>query len=114
MNKPQLPIIDQKRLNEGPADLVKEIHAMLREQLPESQRLLNTAISAKNWEAAGAELHKLQGSCAYCGLARLAVAASELYTAIKNGPPLDQSLLDKFNTEIEAVMGELNRLSSVQ
>lgn len=106
---PQPPIIDEKRLNEGPADLVQEIFTMLKKQLPENQRLLNQAVTAQKWKEARAELHKLQGSCAYCGLARLAIAASELYTAIKNTTPPYQDLLDRFNTEIEAVMSELNR-----
>lgn len=111
MNKPQPLVINEKLLNEGPADLIQEIFALLKKQLPENQRLLNQAMAARQWKEARAELHKLQGSCAYCGLDRLAIAASELYTAIKNATPPYQDLLDRFNTEIEAVMSELNRIS---
>ena len=106
----ELPVINKELLNDGPPELVEEIITMLRQQLPENQRHINHSCSTQDWKEARAQLHKLQGSCAYSGLARLGAVTAELYSSIKNENTASQNLLDRFNTEIEAVLRELKTI----
>lgn len=100
-------VIDYQRLNFGPPDLVNELIKMLLQQLPEAQRTIRVAIENKDWIEARNQLHKLHGSCAYCGLLQLGPAVSELHNAIKNQKPPYDKYLTNVDKEIKAVMDEL-------
>lgn len=108
----QLPILDENQLKDAPADLISELFTLLAEQLPQSQIAVNKAIADNNFKETHELLHKLQGTCVYCGLLRLKKATIELDQAIKQ-EKFSQELSDQFNNEITAVMAELKRLKLV-
>jgi len=109
MTNQNLPIIDEQLLNHGPSELVTEITSMLAQQLPELQTLINQAIAASDWQEAREQLHKLQGSCAYCGLVRLSPIVNELYLTIKDTQRVETALLTSFNQEVNAVIDALRQ-----
>lgn len=105
-------IIDPQQLSNGPEELTRELYALLAEELPKAKMLINTAINQNDFKKASDELHRLLGSCAYCGLIRLSPIVAKLYDSLKeNRYPSD--LLDSLNQEIDAVMGELKQLGFV-
>ena len=91
-----------------PADLLKELFTLLVQELPQAHLLINKTINNKKFDEARAQLHKLQGSCVYCGLTRLKEATVALDNAIK-ADSYTPTLLAVFNEEIQAVMDELKR-----
>lgn len=89
-------------------ELLKELFTLLAAELPQAHAIINDTLTNKKFDDARTQLHKLQGSCVYCGLTRLKAATVTLDNAIKNdtySPPL----LAVFNEEIQAVMAELKR-----
>lgn len=97
-----LPVIDEQLLNNGSPELTREILTLLSIELPKMQMSIHDAFEEQDLTAVHNQLHRLIGSCTYCGLARLKKVALELDQARQQ--PLEQNLLDQFNTEVETVM----------
>lgn len=108
MNNIPKPVIEEQQIGNIPSELIKELFSLLAQELPQAHLIINETIGNKEFDAARAQLHKLQGSCVYCGLVRLKEAAVTLDNAIKNNS-YSPTLLAVFNEEIQAVMEELKR-----
>lgn len=105
MNSPRSVIEDQPQIS---PELLTELFTLLAAELPLAHAIINKTIADKEFDAARAQLHKLQGSCVYCGLTRLKEATVNLDNAIKANT-YSPALLAVFNEEIQAVMEELKR-----
>jgi HPt (histidine-containing phosphotransfer) domain-containing protein len=105
----RLPVIDEEQLTNAPAEITEELFGLLAKQLPSMQIAINQAFAAKQVDVLHGLLHKLQGSCVYCGLMRLKSCAADTMESLKlqNGE-LDD-LLVHLNKEIDAVNAELKK-----
>ncbi len=75
----------------GQAALADELHAMLLAELPGRITVLSEALGTTDRRHLADPVHRLTGSCRYCGVPRLEVAAEALNTRLKAGenPPDD-------------------------
>jgi len=104
-----LPTIDWtlgSQLTDNSGEFLHELLIMFSKQMPEMQSALNEAFSHKKKEEIIDILHKLQGSCVYCGLLKLKAAITELSRSIRSGI-FSKDLLDTVNQEMIAVVTEL-------
>ena len=109
-----LPIIN---LNLGKA-FSKDSHKLLRELLQHFikeasgfQTEINQAFQDKEKQKLNDQLHKLTGSCIYCGLDRLKASLLVFKAAIKENN-YARKLLDDVNQEIESAMEEAKKFIS--
>lgn len=106
-----LPIINMDLRKE----FTKDSHKLLRELLqqfikeaPAFQKEINHVFQQKEKQALNDQLHKLTGSCIYCGLDRLKASLLILKAAIKENN-YDRNLLDDLNQEIESAEEEAKK-----
>ncbi|MGL5335813.1 MAG: response regulator, partial [Enterovibrio sp.] len=67
-------------------DLAKELLELLVDSFAPIQQQINDALQEKPVDLT-AVIHKFHGSCAYCGVPRLAALCFEIETALKQGVP---------------------------
>lgn len=98
--------------------LTKDSHKLLREllqqfisEVPGFQKEINHTFLQKEKQKLEDLLHKLTGSCIYCGLDRLKACISALKASIKKDN-YARVLLDDFNQEIERAKQEAKKLIS--
>lgn len=104
-----LPTIDWSlgsQLTDNSGEFLHELLIMFAKQVPEMQSSMNEAFNDKKKEEIIDILHKLQGSCVYCGLLKLKAAITELSHSIRTGV-FSKELLDHVNQEMTAVLIEL-------
>ena len=109
---PALPIIDwdyTKLLSGKSAGLTDELLQMFMRLLPTTLSAINEAFAEKDTTELHEQLHKLQGSCTYCGMARLADFVAKLARAVKQQTELEANWLVTLNEEIELVKTELKK-----
>ena len=109
-----LPIIN---LDLGNA-FTKNSYKLLRELLqhfikeaPEFQKDINQAFQDKDKRTLNNQLHKLTGSCIYCGLDRVKASLLVLKAAITENN-YDKKLLDDLNQELENAEEEARKVIS--
>lgn len=107
MDKQSLPIIAENQNTLNTPNLDRELFTLLVKELPEAQHAIHEAYKNKAWQAISDHIHKLQGTCVYCGLSRLNFSVTELNQAIKQKKPNLDGFLQDFNQEVELVMKEL-------
>ena len=92
-----------RRAGDNP-ELAADLHAMLLEELPERIGLLEAALEQDARGHLKDPIHRLAGSCRYCGVPGLEAAVEALNTTLKEGErPSDEALL----SVIEAARGVL-------
>ncbi len=106
MNK-QPPIIEENQLTKSTSNLSHELFTLLVQQLPQAQLAINKAYEDKLLQELSDLVHKLQGTCVYCGLPRLNSALTALNQAIKQSQTDLSKYLQDFNYEVTAIMEEL-------
>lgn len=113
---PPLPIVDHEHLNRacgGCAELVADLLAKLKTDLPVLREQLLQAGQERQVDVIGEVAHKLQGMAAYTGAMRLGAVAVKLEHAAATGESAD--ITPDFNcvlAEIEALLRQLNRQGS--
>jgi two-component system, NarL family, sensor histidine kinase BarA len=93
-------------------ELAQELTDMLRGDLPKTQQALKKALSSQDTNTIYMEIHKLHGSCAYCGMPKLKSLIATLETEIKNDVVKDLAhSVTAINNEIDQVTADLKQLA---
>ena len=93
-------------------DLAEELIEMLRKDLPKTQHALQSALKKEDSNRIYIEIHKLHGSCAYCGMPKLKELISILETQIQEDTAHDLvASVSAINKEIEQVQKDLKQLA---
>ncbi|WP_214000453.1 response regulator [Arsukibacterium sp.] len=92
----------------GKPELAKDMLKMLLKSLPETQQLLNEAVSANDSEQLLQLVHKLHGACCYTGVPALKSLAETLETQLKTGTSLQQLEPELF--ELDDILTALCKL----
>jgi HPt (histidine-containing phosphotransfer) domain-containing protein len=101
-----LPIIDtniDKTFTINSNKILKELLELFIKETPALQAEINLAFRNKQQQKLEDGLHKLLGSCAYCGWLRLKVSIITLEKAIAERN-YSNELLEQLNLEIEAAL----------
>lgn len=89
-----------KEFTKNSYKLQRELLQHFIKEAPTLQKNINLAFQNKEKQQLNDHLHKLIGSCIYCGLDRLKASLLALKAAIKTNN-YDKELLDNLNTEIK-------------
>ena len=89
--------------------LLRELLQIFIKERISLQQKINEAFHSKEKQKLDDLLHKVYGSCVYCGLDRLKASLIALKTSINNDN-FSISSLNIFNEEIENVVKEANKL----
>lgn len=95
MAKNTLHALDEEHLAHvtgGDAGIREELLGMLKEELGRRMGQLDAALASDDRHTAIEAAHKLQGSAAYTGAARLGKAAAALETSLREGGSGSQAL----------------------
>ena len=86
--------------------LAKELLELLLESLPEAKEDINLSFHEQNYDNFYHHVHKLHGSCCYCGVPRLKDATAQLEKVIRKSKNFTDysELLIILNREIDAVV----------
>ncbi|MFZ0218775.1 MAG: Hpt domain-containing protein [Candidatus Aquirickettsiella sp.] len=108
-----LPIIDKnidKILTKDSNKILKELLDLFIQETPQLKAEINVAFRKKKQKNLAELLHKLQGSCAYCGWARLkaSIIILENATAKHN---YSNELLEQFNLELEVALDKAKEIT---
>ncbi|BBB15548.1 Hpt domain protein [Candidatus Rickettsiella viridis] len=102
-DRPTLAIINldlDKEFTKDSYKLLRELLQHFIKEVPEFQKEINHAFQDKEKQKLNDQLHKLTGSCLYCGLDRLKTSLLLLKAAI-NENNYDRNLLDDLNQEMK-------------
>ena len=84
----QLVLLDPelgKHLAGGKQATADKLLALLMQQLPQDKAEIEAAFTKADWQALGDIIHKLHGSCCYCGVPALKVASQKAERLTKAG-----------------------------
>jgi two-component system sensor histidine kinase BarA len=107
-----LPIIDEhlgEIFSKNSKQLLRELLEVFIEETPKIQLKINHAYQKREQQKLCDLLHKLYGSCVYCGLLRLKESLIALDYAVKNNSYSDD-LLNTFNQEIHAALNKAKEI----
>lgn len=113
-NRSALPIINldlDRAFTKDSYKLLRELLQYFIKEVPEFQKEINQAFQNKEKQKLNDQLHKLTGSCVYCGLDRLKTSLLILKAAI-NENNYDRNLLDDLNQEMESAKKNAKKLIS--
>jgi CheY-like chemotaxis protein len=100
------PLLDdaQGMASAGSEQIMLAMRALLRDELVGIYQELDTA-----WEDAGFgdRLHKLRGSCGFCGAAALAVRVAQLQERLRQGRPVPPALHERFRVTLRETIEAL-------
>src|SRR3990167_2332404 len=82
-NKSPIDWRDILKITNNKPELAKEMVAMLGAELPEMKTSINGAYKSRHYAALLEKIHKLHGSCCYCGVTRLKQIAASLESKLK-------------------------------
>lgn len=114
-NISKLPIIDNdinKVFTKDSNKILKELLALFIEEAPKLQSEINLAFQKKQQKKLEDLLHKLKGSCTYCGWIRLKASITLLERSISQNN-YNNNLLDQFNRELEASLDTAKKIKQV-
>ena len=94
-----------QRAGNNPA-LASDLHAMLREELPERIVQLQAALEQSDRRHLRDPIHKLAGSCRYCGVPALEAEVEALNAVLKADTNPDDDALQRVIATAEAVLRE--------
>src|SRR3990167_975330 len=96
---------DILKITNNKPELAKEMIAMLGDELPDMQKIINQAYTEKHYPTLLEKVHKLHGSCCYCGVPRLKKITATLETLLKERNYMDLSILMlQLNQEIKSIL----------
>ena len=101
-----LPIMDKnidKAFTKNSSKILKELLDLFIKETPMLQAEINSAFRNQQQQKLEDRLHKLLGSCVYCGWLRLKVSIIALEKAIAQ-QIYSNELLEQFNLELEAAL----------
>jgi two-component system, NarL family, sensor histidine kinase BarA len=107
------PIIDNninKLFTKDSNKLLKELLDLFIKETPDLQAEINLAFQKKQAKKLEDLLHKLLGSCAYCGWVRLKVSIINLENSLAQHN-YSNKLLAQFNLEIEAALNKAKEIT---
>jgi two-component system sensor histidine kinase BarA len=78
----------------GNAELAADLLAMLRQELPQRMEALRTAAARGDESVLQEEIHRVVGSCRYCGVPALERAAGHLDDLLRRGAPWQEADLE--------------------
>ncbi|MGC1855062.1 MAG: Hpt domain-containing protein [Candidatus Aquirickettsiella sp.] len=107
-----LPIIDKnidKTLTKDSNKILKELLDLFIKETPQLQTEINLAFRKQQQKKLEDQLHKLLGSCAYCGWLRLKVSILTLEKAIAQHNYSNEHL-EQLNLEIEAALNKAEEI----
>lgn len=107
-----LPIIDtniDEIFTKNSNKILKELLSLFLKETPKIQAEINLAFRNKQQKKLEDLLHKLLGSCTYCGWLRLKVTIVTLENAIAKHN-YSNELLDQFNLELEATLDKAKEI----
>ena len=90
----------------GNASLATDLLAMLREELPRRVAAMEAAAEGGDDAGLEEEVHRVVGSCRYCGVPALEAAAGHLDSLLQRGEPWQRRDLDaviQAASELQAV-----------
>lgn len=101
---------DVLKITNNRPELAKEMVAMLGAELPDMKVDINYAHRHKRYPDLLEKVHKLHGSCCYCGVPQLKRIAADLEMKLKRQDfqQLDP-LLQALNHEIDHILDYLNQ-----
>lgn len=108
-----LPIIDEnlgKLFGQNSKQLLRELLKVFIEETPKIQKKINRAYQKKEQQKLLDLLHKLHGSCVYCGLLRLKESLIALEYGVKKHHKHSDELLSTFNKEINVALNKAKEL----
>lgn len=108
-----LPIIDKNIDNVFTKDsnkILKELLDLFIKETPKIRAEINLAFQKKQQQKLSELLHKLLGSCVYCGWIRLKFSIISLENAIAQHN-YSNELLKQFNTELEAALNKAKEIT---
>lgn len=88
----------------GDTELASELFGMLQAELPERIELLRKVRDDGDYQRLQDPIHKLAGSCRYCGTMELEAVVEELSLRLKDGRAPDGELLTRAIHAAEAVL----------
>lgn len=107
-----LPIIDKnidKTLAKDSNKILKELLDLFIKETPQLQTEINLAFRKQQQKKLEDQLHKLLGSCAYCGWLRLKVSILTLEKAIAQHNYSNEHL-EQLNLEIKAALNKAKEI----
>lgn len=111
-----LPLIDKHLdsvLTKDSNKILKELLHLFIKETPSLQTEINLAFQKKQPKKLASLLHKLLGSCAYCGWLRLKISILELEHAIAQHKYSNEQL-KQFNTDLEATLDKAKEIAYSQ
>lgn len=108
-----LPIIDKnidKVFTKDSNKILKELLDLFIKETPKIRAEINLAFQKKQQQQLSELLHKLLGSCVYCGWIRLKFSIITLENAIAQHN-YSNELLNQFNTELEAALDKAKEIT---
>lgn len=90
----------------GRAKLAEELINMFVNELPITQKSINSAVKTKHYQKLRDILHKLDGGCAYAGVPGLKKIIAELSSVLKDPKQMNKldDLIASLNNEIDAIL----------
>lgn len=108
-NLPTINLNIDKEFTKDSNKLLRELLTIFAEEIPGLQEEIFEAFKCKQKEKLNNLLHKLYGSCIYCGLDRLKESLSDLQDTI-NKNIYSQTSLDSFNKEVKNALEAAKKL----
>lgn len=108
-----LPIMDKnidKAFTKNSSKILKELLDLFIKETPMLQAEINSAFRNQQQQKLEDLLHKLLGSCVYCGWLRLKVSIIALENAIAQ-QIYSNELLEQFNLELEAALVKAKKIT---
>ncbi len=82
---------------------------MFIQETPKLKDEINLAFQKKQQKKIANLLHKLLGSCAYCGWLRLKISILMLENAVAQGN-YSHELLEQFNTDVQVTLDKAKKI----
>ena len=111
-NRTHTPIINLNLNEEFTKDsnkLLRELLEIFVKEIPGIQKEIKVAFDSQEIQKLDDLLHKLYGSCIYCGLDRLKLSLETLKDSVSNGN-YSEDLFNLFNKEIENVVKAVKKI----
>lgn len=108
----ELPIIDEdinKIFTKDSNKILKELLDLFIKEAPKLQSEINLAFQNKQQKKLEDLLHKLKGSCAYCGWIRLKASITLLEKSTSQSK-YSKDLLEQFNQELESTLDKAKKI----
>jgi len=111
-DRSHVPIINlnlNKEFTKNSNKLLRELLQIFIEETPRLKEEINEAFDTQQKQKLNDLLHKLYGSCVYCGLTRLTESLIDLKKSINNNK-YPKNLLNALNKEIKNGLKEARKI----